>query len=343
MSETTPLPVPMIDLVRAHRPIEAELEEAFRRVLHSGRFILGDEVTGFEAEAAALLGSPHAIGVSSGTDALLAAMMALDLGPGDEVVCPSFTFFATGGCVSRLGAVPAFTDVSEASFNMEVEHVEAAVGPRTRAIVVVHLFGRHAELGTFSFFPTKNLSALGDAGLVVTGDDALAARVASLRMHGQGEEYIHHEIGGNFRIDALQAALLRVKLPHVLELNERRRLAAARYAEIFAGAGLAGEDGPVVVPDPGREGEHVFHQYVVRVPAERRDDLRAELAGDGIQTNVYYPLPLHRQACFAGGQAHDRALPVCERLSREVLALPMHPDLEPAEQERVVDAIRRRL
>jgi dTDP-4-amino-4,6-dideoxygalactose transaminase len=249
----------MIDLARAHAPLDAELHAAFTRVVRSGRFILGGEVEALERELAAMLGVTHAIGCSSGTDALLAALMALDLEPGDEVLCPSFTFFATGGCVWRLGAKPVFVDSSPRSWNAEREHFEARISPRTRALVPVHLFGRlanmepildlarrhgipviedaaqalgaedggrHAgafgDLGCYSFFPTKNLGAFGDGGLVASSNDALAAKVRSLRNHGQSSTYIHDYIGGNFRLDALQAALLRVKAPHVPAMNQRR-------------------------------------------------------------------------------------------------------------------------
>ena len=268
--------ISMVDLAGAHSPLEPELQAAFTRVLRSGRFILGEEIDAFEREVAAALGVEHAIACSSGTDALLAALMALELEPGDEVLCPSFTFFATGGCVWRLGARPVFVDVSAESWNAEREHFEARIGPRTRAIVPVHLFGRLAdmepildlgrrhgvpviedaaqalgaidrgrqagtfgELGCFSFFPTKNLGGFGDGGLVAATDGALAAKVRSLRNHGQSSRYIHETVGGNFRLDALQAALLRVKLPHVPAMNERRRQVAARYGELFIAAGLA--------------------------------------------------------------------------------------------------------
>ncbi|MEE2778521.1 MAG: DegT/DnrJ/EryC1/StrS family aminotransferase [Acidobacteriota bacterium] len=378
-------PVPMLDLVRAHAPLHDELEKAFRRVLASGHFVLGQEVEAFETEAAEFLGCRHAIGMSSGTDAVLAPLMALDLEPGDEVVCPSFTFFASGGCVSRAGGVPAFADVSARTFNSSASDLEAAIGERTRAILVVHLFGRCAAIeeilemaaghglpviedtaqafgasagerragtlgifGCYSFFPTKNLGGFGDGGLVSTDDDELAARICSLRMHGESDTYLHREIGGNFRLDALQAALLRVKLPHVDRLNQERFEIANRYCELFLETGAArsaaeyeANDTRVVLPDLGPDdGSHVCHQFVIRVPGGRRDELRAHLAERGIQANVYYPLPLHRQACFAGRQAHDRRLPVSELLALEVLALPMHPFLSLDEQQRVVDETR---
>ena len=383
MSSSADTPrLPMVDLARAHAPLEAELQAAFTRVLESGRFILGEEVDAFEREVAAQLGVEHAIACSSGTDALLAALMALDLGADDEVLCPSFTFFATGGCVWRLGARPVFVDVSARSWNAEREHFEARIGPRTRAIVPVHLFGRLADmepildlgrcwgvpviedaaqalgavrhgrqagtsgaLGCFSFFPTKNLGGFGDGGLVAGTDAELAAKVRSLRNHGQSSRYIHDSVGGNFRLDALQAALLRVKLPHVHAMNEKRRQVAARYGELFIAAGLAGaeDDGNLPIALPELDGDaHVFHQYVIRVlPEGVRDRLRSELDARGIETQIYYPVPLHLQPCFTSLGYRPGDLPTTERLAGQVLALPMHPDLTAAQQERVVGEIAR--
>jgi dTDP-4-amino-4,6-dideoxygalactose transaminase len=371
--------VSMVDLATAHAPLEADLQAAFTRVLRSGRFILGEEVEAFEREAATALGVEQTIACSSGTDALLAALMALDLAPGDEVLCPSFTFFATGGCVWRLGARPVFVEVSAESWNAEREHFEAKIGPRTRAIVPVHLFGRLADmepildlgrrwgvpviedaaqalgatlngrqagtfgrLGCYSFFPTKNLGGFGDGGLVAATDADLGARVRSLRNHGQSSRYIHDRVGGNFRLDALQAALLRVKLPHVPAMNEGRRRVAARYAELFAGAGLlgGGDAAPLIELPRAAGAAHVFHQYVIRVlPAGARDALRVALEARAIETQVYYPVPLHLQPCFEslGGRRGD--LPITEALADQVLALPMHPDLASAQQERVVGEI----
>lgn len=381
-SSTSERPVPMVDLVRAHAPFASELEAAFHRVVDSGRFILGEEVAGFEREAAAYLGVDHAIGVSSGTDALLAVLMALDIGPGDEVICPAYTFFATGGCVARLGARPVFADVSPITYNLEPDLLDGLVTPSTRALVVVHLFGRAADttalgelvrphgvavvedtaqalgarshgrlagtigdIGSFSFFPTKNLGGFGDGGLVATPDGDLAERVRLLRNHGQEDEYLHSRIGGNFRLDALQAALLRVKLPHLEAFNARRREVARRYRDLLLAAGIAEDPGeseaaPVVLPDHGGEGEHVFHQYVVRIRGRReRDEVRARLAERGVQTAIYYPWPLHLQPCFLAAGRGPGSLPTSERLARETLALPMHPDLLPEEQERVVAAL----
>lgn len=359
--------IPQVDLCRQYEAIGAELEEAARRVLRSGRYILGPEVLAFEREAAAALGAAHAVGVSSGTDALLAVLAALDVGPGDEVVVPAYTFFATAGSVARLGAVPVFADVDPESLLLVPETLEAALSPRTKAVVAVHLFGRCADVpalervlaargiplvedaaqafgarlrgrpaGTlgraacFSFFPAKNLGALGDGGLVTTSDAALAARVERLRNHGQGAAYEHMEVGGNFRLDELQAAFLRVKLPHVEAWTEARRAAAARYRALLAELDPAGRIRPLP-DDPDR---HAYHQFVVRVPAERRDACLAALARAGIGANVYYRLPLHRQPCFA--RFARGPLPQAERAAAEALALPMFPELTAAEQREVV-------
>jgi dTDP-4-amino-4,6-dideoxygalactose transaminase len=372
----------MIDLGRVHAPLEDELVAAFTRVVRSGRFILGGEVEAFERDAARAIGVEHAVGMSSGTDALLAALHELELEPGDEVLCPAFTFFSTAGSPWRAGLRPAFADVSDATFNSGADELAARVGPRTRAIVVVHLFGRLApmapilelarsrglavvedaaqsfgaseggiqagafgDVGCFSFFPTKNLGALGDGGLAATASAERAERLRVLRNLGQARErYVHDTVSGNFRLDALQAALLRVKLPYVAAMNARRRDAAARYRTLFADAGLAPASGPpdghaLALPEPAGDA-HVFHQYVIRVLApHRRDALREALAAAGVETQIYYPVPLHLQPCFRelGYRAGD--FPVAERLCGEVLALPMHADLALEEQSRVVERI----
>jgi dTDP-4-amino-4,6-dideoxygalactose transaminase len=360
---------PLLDLRLQFAPLREEILAAIARVCDEQRFIMGPEVEGFEEEAAAFIGARHAIGVSSGTDALLLALMALRVGPGDEVIVPTFTFFATAGSVARLGATPVFVDVDPATLTLEPAAVRDALTPRTRAIIPVHLYGLCADMapiaaiaaragvtviedaaqaigadaggaraGTlgamacFSFFPSKNLGAFGDAGLVTTGDDALAARLRLLRNHGQEPKYHHAEVGGNFRLDALQAAVLRVKLRHLPAWTAARRTNAARYGELFARSTAAPH---VRVPSepPGRT--HVYHQYVVRVG--RRDRVRAHLAARGVGTEVYYPVPLHRQACFRGLSAPG--CPHAEAAADEVLALPIYPELTPAQQAHVVDAM----
>jgi dTDP-4-amino-4,6-dideoxygalactose transaminase len=378
-----PIRVPLLDLPKAHESLSPELREVFDRVLKSGRFIFGPEVEGFEAECASYLGVDHAIAVSSGTDALLAALMAVGVGPGDEVICPTFSFFATAGCIARLGAEPVFADVDESSFNSRREDFESLVGERTRALVIVHLYGRCAdidpllelarergvpviedaaqalgatsegraagsmgEIGCFSFFPTKNLGAFGDAGLVVTKDEALGERLRATRNHGEASKYHHSFVGGNFRMDALQAALLRVKLPHLDTYNEARRRNAQRYEQLFAATGVAGLVGQTTDPEPSilltpaSWPGHIFHQYVIQVLGDGlRDRLREYLAENGVQTEVYYPQALHRQACFAELARPRPTLPVAERLARQVLALPVHPDLDDEQLRYVVDSI----
>ncbi|HHQ48438.1 MAG TPA: DegT/DnrJ/EryC1/StrS family aminotransferase [Acidobacteria bacterium] len=363
------MPVPLLDLKRQYRPLREEIRAAMDRVCDEQRFILGPEVEALEKEAAEALGVEGAVGVSSGTDALLIALMALGVGPGDEVVLPVFTFFATAGVVARLGARPVFVDIDPDDFCLDVGQVAAQLNPCTRAIVPVHLFGQSApmdellevagevpvledcaqawgatfgdplvggigRMGAFSFFPSKNLGGFGDGGLVTTNDPELEGLLRQLRVHGQSGVYEHRYVGGNFRLDALQAAVLRIKLRHVGAWVEGRRANAARYGELFAAAGL----GDVVVPPVAVEGRgHTFNQYVIRVP--QRDALRAHLAERGIGAAVYYPLPLHLQPCFADLGYGEGDFPVAERASREVLALPVFPEMTAAEQEEVVDAI----
>ena len=369
------LPIPMLDLTTQFRSIEDEVHGAVHRVLASQHFILGPEVQAFEREVADFLGCAHAVGVSSGTDALLAALMALGIGPGDEVVTTPFTFFATAGAIHRLGARPVFVDVDPATLCIDPGAAAAAVGPHTRAVIPVHLFGYSANMdplldlsrergvaivedaaqsigadfdrrmtgtlgayGCFSFFPSKNLGGIGDGGLVTTDDDDRAELLFRLRAHGSKPKYFHHMVGGNFRLDAINAAVLRVKLRHLGEWNRGRRRNATRYRELMKDASLVGADGPVFsLPPPDGHGRHVFHQYVVRVAD--RDALRDALASQGIATAVYYPIPLHLQPCFADLGYDEGDLPVAEQATREVLALPMFPELTDQQQRRVVDAI----
>jgi len=359
-------PVAMLDVAAQNDPLAAELRAVFARVLESGRFILGPEVTAFEAEVAELVGVPHALGVSSGTDALLVALMALGVGAGDEVITTPFTFFATAGSIARLGAKPVFVDIDPVSFNLDVAAVEAAVTSRTRAILPVHLFGqpcdmralgaiakRHSlalvedaaqalgattedggagslgDFGCFSFFPSKNLGGFGDGGLVTTKDAELYERARVLRGHGAKPKYFHALVGGNFRIDALMAALLRVKLPHLADYTRGRRANAARYDALFAEADL----GQRLVPPQRLAEGHVYNQYVIRTP--RRDELAAHLAERGISTAIYYPKSLHEQACFAD-LGHTRGdFPESERAAEEVLALPIYGELPASSLERV--------
>jgi dTDP-4-amino-4,6-dideoxygalactose transaminase len=364
------MPVPLLDLSAQFRPIRDEVLAAITRVCDSQQFILGAEVEACERELAAMLDVPHAVGVSSGTDALLVAMMAVGIGPGDEVITSTYSFFATAGCIVRLGAQPVFVDIERDTFNLDPAATLGAITPRTKAIVPVHLFGQAADLdpiltaarergivviedaaqaigtrykerlvggigdlGCFSFFPSKNLGAFGDGGLVTTRDATLAEKVRLLRGHGMQPKYYHQMVGGNFRLDALQAAVLRVKAPHLTRWTEARRRNAARYRALFAEAGLARVALPVERPD----GHHIYNQFVVRVPG--RDGLRAHLAAAGIGTEVYYPVPFHRQQCFRGLVPGHASFPVADEAAATSLALPIYGELTEAQQRAVVGAI----
>ncbi|HEY1336330.1 MAG TPA: DegT/DnrJ/EryC1/StrS family aminotransferase [Bryobacteraceae bacterium] len=365
--------IPLLDLQRQNQPIESELREAFERVLHSGHFILGREVEEFEVEAARIAGTRYAIGMSSGTDAILCALMALGIGPGDEVICPAFTFFATGGCIARLGATPVFADSCAECFNIDPAKIEPLITARTRAMIPVHLYGQAADLdpileiarrhhlaviedaaqafgaeyrgrpvgfygefATVSFFPTKNLGALGDAGLLLANDPMLAERARLLRVHGARERYFHETVGGNFRLDALQAALLRVKLPRLNEYTAGRQRNACAYTRAFAGLKNSAVEilPPILHPDR----THIMNQYTLCVRGGRRDALKKFLAERDIASEIYYPLPLHRQECFRRVGPHAR-LPVAERLAEEALSIPVFPEMTEAELDAVIGAV----
>ena len=365
-----PTQVPMLDLQAQYRPIRDAIIDVVTRVCDSQRFIMGPEVEGMERDLAAYLGVTHAVGVSSGTDAILLAMMALGIGPGDEVITSTYSFFATAGCVARIGATPVFVDIDPVTYNIDSAATAAAVTSRTRAIIPVHLYGQSADLdplleiakragvpliedaaqaigatykgrmvggvgrvGCFSFFPSKNLGAFGDGGLVTTNDDALAASLRRLRVHGADRQYYHQVIGGNFRLDALQAAVLRVKLPHLAGWTEARRRNAARYDELFADAGLTGR---VTLPVAAPHCRHIFNQYVIRVP--RRDAVKAHLESRQVGCAIYYPVPFHEQACFAYLGYGTGQFPHAELAARETLALPIYGELT-AEQQRYVVAV----
>jgi dTDP-4-amino-4,6-dideoxygalactose transaminase len=347
--------VPLLDLRAQFASIERDARAAMDRVLETQRFIGGPEVEALEHELAAYCGSRHAIGVSSGTDAILAALMAIGIGPGDEVIVPPFTFFATAGCVVRLGGKPVFADIEPRTFNIDPSKVERAVTKRTRAIMPVHLFGQCADLdpigeiaarhgvaviedaaqaigaaykgrqagsigriGCFSFFPSKNLGAFGDGGIVTTGDDELAAKLRVLRDHGQSPKYHYRFVGGNFRLDALQAAVLRVKLSHLEAWHEARRRNARRYDSHLA-------DTAVTTPWIAPHNRAIYNQYVIRHPD--RDGLKQHLSDRGVGTEVYYPVSLHLQECFADLGHREGDFPESERAQREVLAIPVYPEL----------------
>ena len=366
----TSITVPLLDLQAQYRPLRDELLAAVTRVCDSQRFILGPEVDALERELERALEVSHAVTMSSGTDAILATLMALGIGAGDEVITPTFSFFATAGCVARVGATPKLVDIDPATFNVDPDSVRAAITPKTRAIIPVHLYGQMADMsalmqiagehgipviedacqaigarqngrlagtigaaGCFSFFPSKNLGAFGDAGLVTTNDAALAHELRLLRNHGAEPKYFHKRIGGNFRLDALQAAVLRVKLPHLEAWSEARRANARRYDELFAAAGLASK---VMLPREMPGYRHIFNQYIVRVP--ERDRVRAHLTGQGIGTEVYYPVPFHLQECFAPLGYVRGDFPHAEQAADATLALPIFGELTREQQEAVVAA-----
>ena len=365
------LAVPLLDLTAQYEPIRADVLAAITRVCDSQRFILGPEVEALESELARMLEVEHAVGVSSGTDALLVAMMAIGIGPGAEVITPTYSFFATAGCVTRLGATPVFVDSDPVTFNLDPESVRRALSPRTRAILPVHLFGLVADMDAildiareagvpviedaaqaigaryhghlaggfgqmacFSFFPSKNLGAFGDGGLVTTNDAALAAELRLLRNHGAEPKYYHSRIGGNFRLDALQAAVLRVKLPHLARWSDARRRNADRYRALFTEYGLT-DVVELPVEPPGYT--HIYNQFIIRGP--RRDALRAHLTDHRIGTEIYYPVPFHKQACFAGLGRSSDTFPVADRAAETSVALPIYGELELAQQRHVVQTI----
>ncbi len=364
--------VPPLNLAAGFAAQEQELIAELTAIAKSGQYILGPKTAAFEQALAQYCHAKHALGMSSGTDAHLAGLMAMGIGPGDEVIVPAFTFFATAGCVARVGAKPVFCDIDPVTYNMCPKHAESLITPRTKAISPVHLYGQLADMkalmalgarrklpviedaaqaigahqdgvgwagaighfGWLSFYPTKNLGAMGDAGALLTNDDAFMQLCTKVRIHGSGHTYHHEMVGGNFRIDAIQAALLHIKLRRLEEVTLRRREKAQGYTRRFAAAGLEGE----FVQTP-REvfGRHVYHQYILR--AKRRDELAAHLKERQIGCGVYYPVPLHLQKCFAYLGGREGQLPESERASREVLGLPIYPELSDAQQDAVVEAI----
>ncbi|MDB4976068.1 MAG: putative acetyltransferase, partial [Myxococcaceae bacterium] len=361
--------VPLLDLHAQNAPLHGELRAAFERVLASEQYILGPEVERFEAALQSAFGFAHALTVSSGTDALLLALMALGIGPGDEVITSPFSFFATAGCIARVGARPVFVDIDPRTFNIDATQIELALSSKTKAFLPVHLFGQTADLaalsalserhgipiiedaaqalgatqggtqagsigafGCFSFFPSKNLGGFGDGGLLVSHDDALAERARVLRSHGGKPKYHHQLLGGNFRLDALQAALLNVKLPQLSRYARARRENARFYDQRLAQLAVHG----LITPHESHPG-HVYNQYVIRTP--RRDALRAALTEARVGSEVYYPRCLHEQPCFQELGYRSGDFVEAERATREVLALPIYPELRAEQRERVVQVI----
>ena len=359
----------MLDLAAQAKSVEVEVKQAVLAVLDSQKYVLGPEVEAFEAELAAYSHVQHAVAVRNGSDALLLSLMALDIGPGDEVIVPTFTFFATAGSVARVGAKPVFVDILPDTFNVDPAAIEAAITPRTKAIMPVHLYGQCADMehimaianrhklavvedaaqaigakrngqnvgswsnaATLSFYPTKNLSAVGEGGMILTNDGPFAERLRQMRNHGQTSLYEHKWIGGNFRLDGIQGAALRVKLKRLPTWNDARRANGARYD-----AGLAGADG-IVTPVAEATSYHVYHQYTIR--SSRRDALRACLDSAGIGSGVYYPLSLHLQPCFAYLNGKVGQLPVAEQASKEVISLPISPEMSREQQDYVIKTIK---
>jgi dTDP-4-amino-4,6-dideoxygalactose transaminase len=379
------MPVPLLDVNAQNHPLTSELEASFAQVLKHGRFILGPEHDVFEKEVAAMVGVKHALAVSSGTDALLLGLMALGIGPGDEVLCPSFTFFATAGTVSRLGAVPVFTDIDPVSFNMDIGDARGKITPRTKAIIPVHLFGQCADMdavlalandkkikvledgaqaigaayhgrqcgtigdfGAYSFFPSKNLGGFGDGGMLVTNDDTLAEQARVLRVHGSKPKYYHHFVGGNFRMDTLQCALLSVKLKHYTGYTSARQHNAAHYtAELLklprvaeAGTAAAAET-RLVLPVAEKGNTHIWNQYTLRVIGDgARDSLRDHLQKAGVGCEIYYPLTLDQQPCFADlPPASRQGCHAAHQAAKEVLSIPIYGELTEAQRREVIGAI----
>ncbi|MDX1947222.1 MAG: DegT/DnrJ/EryC1/StrS family aminotransferase [Pirellulaceae bacterium] len=365
--------VPLLDVNRGNAPLREEILAAITKVVDSGRFLFGPDVQQLEKTVAGLCGVEHAVACASGSDALLLALLALDVGHGDEVIVPSFTFFATASAVTRVGARPVFVDIDPHTFNIDPAHVERAITSRTKAIIPVHLFGQCAEMdelqrigeredvqiiedaaqaigaahrgrpagslgaiGCLSFYPTKNLGGFGDGGMLTTNDATLAQRLRLFAAHGMSPRYYHQVIGINSRLDTIQAAALNVKLSRLAEWTAQRSANARRYDELFAAAGLAGQ---IDLPRSLSHCDHVWNQYTIRVPG-RRDAVKAQLAEAGVGSEIYYPVPLHLQECYRHLGYKPGSLPATERAAREVLSLPIFPELTADEQHTVVVRLR---
>ena len=381
--------VPLLDLKLQYQSMKDELNNALLKVAESQMLILGEEVEKLEKSLAQYCGTKYAIGSSSGTDALLMALMALDIEPGDEVILPTYSFFATAGVVARLRAIPVFVDSDLVSFNIDPKAIEAKINDKTKAIIPVHLYGQSADMkeilaiaakhnipviedaaqaigtqysdgrragnmglmGCFSFYPSKNLGAFGDGGFVTTNDDKLADKLKKMRNHGMHPKYFNSFIGGNFRLDAIQAAVLNVKLPHLVQWHKARRENAKLYTKMFIAANLTQAEGiqnydaknKVLLPkavfeNSGQQDYHIYNQYIIRI--QNRDGLRAFLTQEGIGTEIYYPVPFHRQDCFKYLNCRDEEFPVANVLSEETLALPIYPELTEEQISYVVTKIK---
>lgn len=365
--------VPLLDLAEQNAALRPEIEAALGRVLDTNGFILGSEVAALETELAAYCQAKHAVACASGTDALILALMAFDIGPGDEVISTPYSFFASTSAIARLYATPKFVDIDPKTFNMDVSQLEAAISEKTKAIMPIHLFGQCANMdeileiagrhgipvvedaaqaigaedggrragsmgaiGCFSFYPSKNLGGMGDGGFMTTNDEDLAHKLKALRVHGSFERYYHKWVGLNSRLDGFQGAVLRVKLPHLDAWSEARKRNADRYRELFGACGLAER---IELPFERPNVRHIYNQYVVRV-TDGRDGLRKHLADNGIGTDVYYPVSLHLQECFGYLGYKEGDFPESERASRETIALPIFPEMRPDQQDYVVEKMR---
>jgi dTDP-4-amino-4,6-dideoxygalactose transaminase len=376
--------IPLLDLKAQYLAIKPEVDKAIADVMESQHFILGPAVTACEAACAKYSNVAHGIGVSSGTDAILVCLMAENIGPGDEVITVPYTFFATVGCISRVGATPVFVDIDPVTYNMDAAKIEAKITPRTKAIMPVHLYGQMADMdaimaiakkhnlvviedaaqaigseykgrragsigdyGCFSFFPSKNLGGVGDGGMVVTNDPGRAAKVTLLRAHGSKPKYYHKIVGGNFRLDAIQGAVVSAKLPHLDKWTAGRQANAARYDQLFAESGIRianSGDTPAVkaaaelILPKTVANRHIFNQYVIRTP--QREELRKALEAAGVSTEIYYPVPMHLQECFASLGYKNGQMPESESAALETVALPIYPELNEAQARYVVGVVR---
>ena len=361
--------IPILDLTQQYQQLKPQMEKAVLDVLSSGSYVLGKNVTAFEQEIADYIGTKRAVGVANGTDALQLALRALDIGPGDEVITVSFTFFATAEVIGLVGATPVFVDIDPNTFNIDYTQLEKKITPKTKAIIPVHLYGQPVEIdpiieiakkynlyviedcaqaigatyngkkagsfgdiGCFSFFPSKNLGAYGDGGMITTNSDFLAERILGLRNHGGKVRYYHEELGLNSRLDEMQAAILRVKLPHLDKWNEQRREAAYRYNELLKG--VEGVETPVELKGT----TCVYHQYTIKTPA--RDAMHEKLKEKGVMTMIYYPVPAHLQEAFKNLEIAEGCLPITEDLTKKVLSLPIFPEITDTQQKQVAEAIK---
>ena len=364
---------PLLDVGRGNAPLKAEIMELISEIYDSGWFVGGPHVKQLEASVAEATGAKFAVGCASGSDALLVALLTLGIGEGDRVICPSFTFFATASAITRLGAEPVFVDIDPATFNLDIEKVEQAITPKTKAIIPVHLFGQCADMtaimelagrynlkivedcaqsigathqgqgsgsfgdvGCFSFYPTKNLGGMGDGGMVTTNDQETADRLRLFANHGMKPRYFHQVIGVNSRLDAIQAAILNVKMKHLESYAARRQQNAANYQRLFKQHGISEM---VSAPSSTEGNDHVWNQFTIRITGGQRDAVRSQLAEKNVGSEIYYPIPLHQQACFKYLGYTERSLPVTEQAAAEVLALPIFPELTLAEQEYTVESL----